>query len=237
MNLKTHHTALQIKNFAKMELVLFDEKAISLTLEMFGVICQMWKLEFGNKNPIIHHGGLLDAPISIPYEKAEPWECADFISPSRIKLFLKLYGEKNTHLDTLFTKVNPIILIAALIDQAPETQIDDLYSAKELIVRLKEAQSQNSIATLLPHAKKGIKFKSGRTKGSLKPTNKYLKELSASHPSYSAKQLFQVALKESNNGKTPFGYDHADGGILLDGDNEVNFESFERRLSKAKNNN
>ncbi len=84
-------------------------------------------------------------------------------------------------------------------------------------------------------AVKGSKFKSGRIKGSLKSTNLYLRELNIRHPTLRAKQLFQIALEESEYGKSPFEYDHADGECFSHGNQEVNFESFQKKLSKAKN--
>jgi hypothetical protein len=82
---------------------------------------------------------------------------------------------------------------------------------------------------------KGIKFKSGKRKGSLNSTNEYLKKLSIDNPNLTAKEVYKIALIDAENDRSPFEYDRNDGGSLWDGDNEISFEKFEKRLSKAKN--
>ena len=83
-------------------------------------------------------------------------------------------------------------------------------------------------------AKKYVPFLPGKRKGAIKETTRYLKDLRAAYPNESAKNLYKIVLNESMEGNTPFQYDHIDGGLLYDGENEINMESFIKRLSKAK---
>lgn len=84
-------------------------------------------------------------------------------------------------------------------------------------------------------ALKGQKFKPGKRKGSIKKTTEYLTDLINNNPTATAKRLYKIALSDAEIGKSPFGFDHADDGTLLDKDNEVTFDKFEDRISKAKN--
>lgn len=101
------------------------------------------------------------------------------------------------------------------------------------ILRKVILQGAESIAKV-KIAEKYVPFLPGKRKGAIKETTRYLKDLRAAYPNESAKNLYKIVLNESMEGNTPFQYDHIDGGLLYDGENEINMESFIKRLSKAK---
>lgn len=150
------------------------------------------------------------------------------IKPDSINLdFVKKI--KNSTLKYDNQNLDDIAIKEALSELAKDNWATGAIILKNVILRGAE-----SIATFNT-AIRNIAFLPGKRKGALKKTTKYLKDLSAAYPNESAKNLYEVVLKESMKGKTPFQYDRADGGLLLDGDNEVDLESFIKRLSKAKN--
>jgi hypothetical protein len=83
------------------------------------------------------------------------------------------------------------------------------------------------------NALKGRKFQSGKRKGSIKETTKYLTDLIEKNPGRIYKELYDVALQDAESGDSPFGFDHAGGGMLLDNNGYVTLESFIKRASKA----
>lgn len=76
----------------------------------------------------------------------------------------------------------------------------------------------------------------GRPKGAYSSKNIYLTNLIKRHPNKTAKELYKIALDEAEHGiqNSPFDYDFAEGGILLDGDKELPIINFEDRISKRK---
>ena len=143
------------------------------------------------------------------------------ISPefvAEIKSTSLIYDDEN---------LEEVAIEAALSHLAKEN-----WAKGAIILRKVILQGAESIASI-NIAKKYVPFLPGKRKGALKPTNKYLKELKVIYPNESAKFLYKLALDESRKGITPFEYDRNDGGMLLDGDIEIDFVKFEKKLSKA----
>jgi hypothetical protein len=123
--------------------------------------------------------------------------------------------------------------LIAMVKSLEVTNADLAYAQEQAARASRKASSE---AVLLdPLISKGEKFSRHKHVGAVKVTTQYLIDLSLRFPKSSAKKLYQIACSEAEAGLAPYEWDHADGGILLDGLVEINFEGFENRLSKAKN--
>lgn len=137
-----------IKDAAKEELNGKDEKLLGQIWDWINLVLQKWKLEHGDRNPM-KGDGLLLPNIEIPFEDAEPWECAGWIFPSRIALALKLLREEYPDFMKILDKTNIRIVLASLIDHEPESYgNDDIFFAYDMLVKL-QASKHGSLATLL----------------------------------------------------------------------------------------
>jgi len=135
-----------------------------------------------------------------------------------------------------FRKLTAMVktMAAKMRDTPGSTLKQEIEDAAELAKR-SSVTGTFTLSNIEPILTKGKKFKSGRKKGTLKATNSYLLSLITRFPDLNGKAMFRIACDEAESGLSPFQFDHADGGLLLDGDVEIGLEKFIDRLSKAKN--
>jgi hypothetical protein len=125
-----------------------------------------WKDEQTDKEAIKGKGGLAK---SIPFEEAEPWQCAELINPTRISFAIKLWNEGYQPFINLCDRSSLKHIFGLLIINEPEDyRGDDMFYAYDIVMRSKEIKSKAQFMfyePLIEFAKKSHKnLKNGRTK-------------------------------------------------------------------------
>jgi len=142
----------RIKETAQKELSGADEQSLDRLWNRINTVFQKWKLEHGDRNPKMVDAQLdfrrrIRTPDPIPFEDAEPWECAGLEAPSLIGLTLKLSDEKYPEFMKIIEGKDACKALALLITKTPTPTIGfpkymyairvaDLYEASELLIRL-----------------------------------------------------------------------------------------------------
>ena len=126
-----------------------------------------WKDEQTEKEAIKGKGGLAK---SIPFEEAEPWQCAELINPTRISFAIKLWNEGYQPFINLCDRSSLKHIFGLLIINEPEDyRGDDMFYAYDMVMTSKEIKSKAQLRfnkPLIEFAKKSHKnLKDGRTKG------------------------------------------------------------------------
>lgn len=138
---------LQIKRIraeAQQELDGKDEQLVNQLWDWTYLVFQKWKLERGDRNPIPNRGLLSDlAPI--PFDKAEPWECADFIFSSPVALVMKLLRENYPAFDAVTAKVGIRKVLALAIVKSEHAADDYLLDAGEILRDHKTAEAMGKL--------------------------------------------------------------------------------------------
>jgi len=139
---------------AQSELNGIEPQVVDQIWDWLNVVFKKWKLELGDRQPT-RRVGLLGPDEPLPFEEAQPWECADFILPGRILLFYKLWSESYPDANTIISKVGIRVLIAVLIIKGEHESFDDLFSAHELLSNHRDLDRLEQVRVLLPLAEKG----------------------------------------------------------------------------------
>lgn len=127
----------QIKDEARRQLSGKDAKALTKLWDEIYIAFQKWKQEHGDRKPMAHRGMLSDlSGKSMPFKKAEPWQCADFQWPSPVALAMKLWREDYAPIKTITDREGIRSVLALLIAKyADNTSPSDLFAAHNVIVR------------------------------------------------------------------------------------------------------
>ncbi len=144
----------RIKGTAEQELYGTDEQFLDQLWNKINTVFQKWKLEHGDRNPKTVDAQLdfrrrIRTPDPIPFEDAEPWECAGLEAPSLIGLTLKLSDEKYPEFMEIIEGKDACKALALLITKTPTPTIGfpkymyairvaDLYEALELLIHLQK---------------------------------------------------------------------------------------------------
>lgn len=155
----------RIRAEARQELDGKDEQLVNQLWDWTYLVFQKWKLEHGDRNPIPSRGMLSDlAPI--PFDKAEPWECSDFVFSSPVALAMKLLHENYPPLDEVTAKVGIRKVLALAIVKSEHAADDDLLVAGEILHA--HANIEIGLCAGFDAAKKQTKenLATGRRKGS-----------------------------------------------------------------------
>ncbi len=142
----------RIKETAQKELSGADEQSLDRLWNRINTVFQKWKLEHGDRNPKmvdaqLDFGRRIRTPDPIPFEDAEPWECAGLEAPSLSGLTLKLWDEKYPEFMEIIEGKDACKALALLITKTPTPTIGfpkymyairaaDLYEALELLIHL-----------------------------------------------------------------------------------------------------
>jgi len=214
-----------MKEDAKAELQSHNEKKLENIWQAMNHAFEAWKIKHGVRTPIKKALGLLDEDKAIAFEDAKPWECANFLNPSRISLTLKLLSEGNEDLNLILKTIPEALILALLIDKEPSSYSnDDMFIAYQTMMK-KQASKRGSYATYLhylPFIKAGENQKKNLAKvNAIASENKtsraneyhqnwikWAKEIWAAHPYWEldrvANQVWEIAQKHNHkmsNGK------------------------------------
>jgi len=146
----------RIKETAQKELSGADEQSLDRLWNRINTVFQKWKLEHGDRNPKMVDAQLdfrrrIRTPDPIPFEDAEPWECAGLEAPSLSGLTLKLWDEKYPEFMEIIEGKDACKALALLITKTPTPTIGfpkyeyairvaDLYEALELLIHLQKSK-------------------------------------------------------------------------------------------------
>ncbi len=122
----------RIRAEARHELSSDDDAAMTQLWNRVYAAFNQWKLERGDRNPIPNRGLLSDL-LPIPFDKAEPWECVDFIFSSPVALTMKLLREDYAPFDAITAKVGIRKVLALAIVKSDKASDDDLLEAGEIL--------------------------------------------------------------------------------------------------------
>lgn len=127
----------QIKAEAQQRLSGKDDKALTQLWDEIYKAFQEWKREHGDRKPRPARGLLSDlSGKSMPFKKAEPWECADFPWPNPLALALKLWRENYAPLKVITDRESFGRVLALLIVRFADTaNQSDLLAAHDYFVR------------------------------------------------------------------------------------------------------
>jgi len=144
----------RIKETAELELYGTDEQFLDQLWNKINTVFQKWKLEHGDRNPKMVDAQLdfrrrIRTPVPIPFEDAEPWECAGLEAPSLSGLTLKLSDEKYPEFMEIIEGKDACKALALLITKTPTPtigfpkyeyaiRVNDLYDALELLIQLQK---------------------------------------------------------------------------------------------------
>jgi len=166
-----------------------DKELLETLWEAVNESFEIWKLNHGNRNPIIKPRGLLDGDRKISFEEAKPWECANFLNPSRISLTLKLLAENNEALAEVSKKFSTSQIFALIISREPSSYSnDDMFLAYQAMIK-EQAKKQGSYAAILeylPYIRAGETQKKNLAKGNA---------IAAKNKSKRAKDFDQLVIK------------------------------------------
>ena len=148
----------RIKETAQQELNGADEQFLDQLWNKINTVFQKWKLEHGDRNPKMVDTQLdfrrpIRSPYPIPFEDAEPWECAGLEAPSPIGLTLKLSKEKYPEFMKIIKGKDACKTLALLITKTPTPikgfpkyyyaiRVNDFYDASELLKILSDNRSR-----------------------------------------------------------------------------------------------
>ena len=140
----------RIKETAEQELYGTDEQFLDQLWNKINTVLQKWKLEHGDRNPKMVDAQLdfrrrIRTPDPIPFEDAEPWECAGLEAPGLSGLTLKLSDEKYPEFMEIIEGEDACKALALLITKTPTPtigfpkymyaiRVNDLYDALELLI-------------------------------------------------------------------------------------------------------
>lgn len=130
----------RIRAEARQELAGKDEQLVNQLWDWTYLVFQKWKLEHGDRKPIPNRG-LLSDRLPIPFDKAEPWECADFIFSSPVALAMKLLRDNYSPFDAVTDKVSIRKVLALVIVKSEHAADDDLFDAGEILRYHKTAEA------------------------------------------------------------------------------------------------
>ena len=138
-----------MKEDAKADLQIYDEKTLENIWQAINHAFEAWKIKHGIRTPIKKALGLLDEDKEIVFKEAKPWECANFLNPSRISLTFKLLSEGDEGLNLILKTFPEAQILALLIDKEPPSYSnDDMFIAYQTMIK-KQAIKRGSYATLL----------------------------------------------------------------------------------------
>ncbi len=134
----------RIRDEARQEFDGKDEQLVNQLWDWTYLVFKKWKLEHGDRNPIPNRGMLSDlAPI--PFDKAEPWECVDFMFSSPVALAMKLLRENYPPFDAVTAKVGIRKVLALAIVKSEHAADDDLLDAGEILHDYKTAEAMGKL--------------------------------------------------------------------------------------------
>jgi hypothetical protein len=133
----------EFKAEAMRELAGDDDARLGQLWEQIYAVFQRWKVEHGDRQPQSSRGLLTGHQSTpIPFEGAEPWQCADFISPSPVALAIKLWREGYAPFEAI-TQQEGIrkVLAVLVVGFADSTSEGDLSLAHDILIKHRTAEA------------------------------------------------------------------------------------------------
>ncbi len=117
---------------AERELATLDERWRERLWNLVYSAFKQWKQEHGNREPRANLGMLSDlvtGPKPIPFDEAEPWQCAGFLTPCPTALAIKLWEDNYPPFSELTSAVGMRFVLAMLICRFKDSPQDCLFKA------------------------------------------------------------------------------------------------------------
>jgi len=134
---------------AERELTGLDERWRGRLWTLVYSAFKQWKDEHGDRHPQRLTGmfapmtlsDLLPAENTIPFEEAEPWQCAGFLTPCPTALAIKLWEDDYPPFSELNSAVGMRSILAMLICRFKDSPQDCLFEAHRYMIQLIAAET------------------------------------------------------------------------------------------------
>ncbi len=129
---------------AERELATIDERLRERLWNLVYSAFKQWKEEHGDRHPQRLTGmfapmtlsDLLPAENTIPFEEAEPWQCAGFLTPCPTALAIKLWEDDYPPFSELKNAVGMRFILAMLICRFKDSPQDCLFEAHRQMIQI-----------------------------------------------------------------------------------------------------